>query len=50
MEKSLCINELNEKVMIHSFKKDSNPNKLLINLKASAILNLFKEDIKTTAN
>jgi len=28
------------------FKKDSNPNKILIDIKATAILQLFKESIK----
>ena len=46
MEKSLCINELKEKRMIPSLKKDSNPKNILFDLKASSILYLFKDEIK----
>ena len=46
MEKSLCINKIKEEEMIHLFKKDSKPNKILIDLQAAAILQLFKEGIK----
>ena len=46
MEKSLCINEIKEEEIITLFKKDSNPNKILIDLQAAAILQLFKEGIK----
>ena len=42
MEKSLCLNVIKEEEMIPLFKKDSNPNKMLIDLKAAAILQLFK--------
>ncbi len=46
MEKSLCINEFKEEEIIPLFKKDSNPNKILIDIQAAAILQLFKEGIK----
>ena len=48
MEKSLCINEIKEEEeeVIPLFKKDSNPNKILIDLQDAAILQLFKEGIK----
>ncbi len=46
MGKSLCINKIKEEEIIHLFKKDSNPNKILIDLQAAAILQLFKEGIK----
>ena len=46
MEKSLCINEITEEEIIPLFKKDSKPNEILIDLKAAAILELFKEGIK----
>ena len=49
MEKSLCIKEVKEgeeEEIIPLLKKDSNPNKILINLQAAAILQLFKEGIK----
>ena len=46
MEKSLCLNEFKEEEMIPLFKKDSNPNKILIDIQAAAILQLFQEGIK----
>ena len=46
MEKSLCINEITEEEIIPLFKKDSKPNEILIDLKAAAILELFKDGIK----
>ena len=47
MKKSLCINEIKEeKEIIPLFLKDSNPNKILIDLQAASILQLFKEGIK----
>jgi len=45
-KKSLCINELKEERMIPLFKKDSNPNKILLDIKAAAIFQLFKEGIQ----
>ena len=45
MKKSLCINEIKEE-MIQLFKKDSNPDKILIDIQVAAILQLFKEGIK----
>ena len=36
---------MNEEGMIPLFKKDSNPNKILIDLQVAAILQLFKEGI-----
>ena len=45
MGKSFCIKEIKEEV-IHLFSKDSNPNKILIDIQAAAILQLFKEGIK----
>ena len=44
-EKSLSIKGMNEEGMIPLFKKDSNPNKILIDLQVAAILQLFKEGI-----
>ncbi len=44
--KSLCINKIKEEEMIPLFKKDSDPNKILIDIQAAAILQLFKEGIK----
>ena len=44
--KSLCINKIKEEEIIPLFKKDSNSNKILIDLQAAAILQLFKEGIK----
>ena len=44
--KSLCINKIKEKEIIPLFKKDSNPNKILIDIQCAAILQLFKEGIK----
>lgn len=45
--KSLCLNEFKvEEEMIPLFRKDSNPNKILIDIQAAAILQLFKEGIK----
>ena len=46
MEKSICIKENKEEKMIHLFKQDSNPNKILIDIQAAAILQLFQEGIK----
>ena len=46
MGKSLYINKIKEEEIIPLFKKDSNPNKILIDLQAAAILQLFKEGIK----
>ena len=46
MEKSFCINKIKEEEMIPLFKKDSNPNKILFDIQAAAILQLFKEGIK----
>ena len=46
MGKSLYINKNKEEEMIPLFKKDSNPNKILIDIQAAAILQLFKEGIK----
>ena len=46
LEESLHINGIIEKEMIPLFKKDSNPNKILIDIQAAVILQLFKEGIK----
>jgi YfiH family protein len=46
IEKSLCINEINGAEIIPLFRKDSNPDKILIDIQAAAILQLFKEGIK----
>ena len=46
MEESLCINGFKEEEIIPLFKKDSDPNKILIDIQAAAILELFKEGIK----
>ncbi len=46
MEKSLYIREIKGEEMIPLFKEDSNPNKILIDIQAAAILQLFKEGIK----
>ncbi len=47
IEKSYCIIENNrEKEIIPLLKKDSNPQKLLIDIQAAAIFQLFKEGIK----
>jgi len=46
MEKSLYIREIKGKEMIPLFKKDSNPDKILIDIQAAAILQLYKEGIK----
>ena len=46
IEKSLCKIDIKEKEIIPLFKKDSNPNKILIDIQATAILQLFKEGIK----
>ena len=46
MGKSLYIREIKGEEMIPLFKKDSNPNKILIDIQAAAILQLFKEGIK----
>ncbi len=48
IEKSLSINEIKKGEMIPLFKKDSNPNKILLDIQAAAILQLFKEGIKQT--
>ena len=45
-EKSLSIKGIKEEGMIPLFKKDSSPNKILIDLQVAAILQLFKEGIK----
>ena len=47
MREILCINAIKEEEeTIALFKKDSNPNKILIDIQAAAILQLFKEGIK----
>ena len=46
MQKSLYIREIKGEEMIPLFKEDSNPNKILIDIQAAAILQLFKEGIK----
>ena len=46
MGKSLYINQIKEEKMIPLFKEDPNPNKILIDIQAAAILQLFKEGIK----
>ena len=46
MEKSLYISEIKGEGMIPLIKEDSNPNKILIDIQAAAILQLFKEGIK----
>jgi len=46
MEKNLYINKNKEEEMIPLFKKDSNPNKILIDIQAAAIFQLLKEGIK----
>ena len=46
MEKSLYIREIKGQEMIPLFKKDSNPNKILFDIQAAAILQLYKEGIK----
>jgi len=48
MEKSLYINKMKgeDEEMIPLFKNDSNPNKVLIDIKSAAILQLFQEGIK----
>ena len=46
IERSLCINDIEKEKMIPLFKRDSNPNKILIDIQAAAILQLFKEGIK----
>ena len=38
MEKCLCINGLKEEELFPLFKKDSNPNKTLIEIQAASIL------------
>ena len=43
---SLCLNELKKEKIIPLFKRDSNPNKILIDIQVAAILQLFNEDIK----
>ncbi len=45
MKKLLYLNEIRGEVMIHLFKKDPNPNKILIDIQAAAILQLLKEGI-----
>jgi len=45
MEKSLFINEIKEGV-IPLLKKDSNPNKILIDIQVASVLQFFKEGIK----
>ena len=48
-EKGCCLIEWNkdkEEDLIYLFKEDSKPDKLLIDLQAAAILQLFKEGIK----
>ena len=44
-EKSLSIKGIKQEEMIPLFKKDSNPNKILIDLQVAAILQLSKEGI-----
>ena len=46
MKKSLYINQIKEEGKIPLFKKDSDPNKILIDIQAAAILQLFKEGIQ----
>ena len=46
MGKSLYIREIQGQETIPLFKKASNPNKILIDIQAAAILQLFKEGIK----
>ena len=46
MDKNLYINKNKEEEMIPLFKKDSNPNKILIDIQAAAIFQLLKEGIK----
>ena len=46
MEKSLGIKEFKKGEIIPLFRKDSNPNKILIDIQAAAILQLSKEGIK----
>jgi len=46
MEKSLFINQIKGEEMIPLFKKDYNPNKILIDIQAAAVLQLYKEGIK----
>ena len=45
-EKNSCINAIKGEAMIPLFKKDSNPNKIFFDIKAAAILQLYKEGIK----
>ena len=44
--KNSCINAIKGKEMIPLFKKDSNPNKILFDIQAAAISQLYKEGIK----
>ena len=46
MEKSLCINEIKKEEMMPLFRKDSNPDKILIDIQAAAILQLIQYGIK----
>jgi len=46
IEKSFYIKDINEEEMIPLFKKDSDPNKILIDIQAVAISQLFKEGIE----
>ena len=46
VKNSLYINQIKEEEMIQLFKEDSNHNKILIDIQAAAILQLFKEGIK----
>jgi len=46
MEKSLFTNEIKEEELIPLLKKNSNANKILFDIQAAAILQLFNEGIK----